>query len=366
MKFNLSEKQTQDVLKLYSQKVPISKLAKNFGCSNITMSKFLKTHNVIPSKKGYPNSRKYSPEKEKEIIQLYKLGFSQKDLSIKYSTSNTAIRRVLLRNNILPRTISKVNRYCKHNPFKSTKKHDEYSEYFLGLLMTDGCISNKSKGSKIQSVYLGLNSKDGYIVENFRNWASPKQKISHILQKKYNTYMDVISISNNETIEWLQKKGNFNNKSFYAKLYCPITWQILRGIFDGDGGWHVANTDGLHFFICGLSEVFIQQINAFLVKQNIKSKLRFMEPDKWHKNGLYYVEVYNYADIIKIGLNMYSNAHIFIKRKYEKWLAFYENKRKNYTLNSGKELHSNPEQNLPTLEVIPKQEEMCRDYNRCS
>jgi hypothetical protein len=63
---------------------------------------------------------------------------------------------------------------------------------------------------------------------------------------------------------------------------------------------------------------------------------------------------------------MYSNAHIFLKRKYEKWLAFYENKGKNYTLNSGKDSQSNPEQNLPTLEVIPKQGEMCRDYNRCS
>lgn len=63
---------------------------------------------------------------------------------------------------------------------------------------------------------------------------------------------------------------------------------------------------------------------------------------------------------------MYSNAHIFLKRKYEKWLTFYESKRDKYTLNSGKDPQSNPEQNLPTLEVIPKQGEMCRDYNRCS
>ena len=34
---------------------------------------------------------------------------------------------------------------------------------------------------------------------------------------------------------------------------------------------------------------------------------------------------------------MYKNAHIFCKRKYERWLAFYESRRA-YTLNSGKEM----------------------------
>ena len=81
---------------------------------------------------------------------------SQKDLGIKYNTSNTAIRRVLLRYNVIPRDISKANRYCKHNPFKSYKKHDEYSEYFLGLLLTDGCIS---KGNKLRTAGINLSLK---------------------------------------------------------------------------------------------------------------------------------------------------------------------------------------------------------------
>lgn len=366
MNFKLSEEQTQEVLNLYATKTPISKLAKQFECCNTTMSKFLQEHGVIPTKCGYVNARRYPLEKEQEILKLYKSGMSQKDLGIKYNTSNTAIRRVLLRYNVVPRGDGKVNRYCKHNPFKSFKKHDEYSEYFLGLLLTDGCIPKKGKVARVQGINLSLTEADSYIIEAFRDWASPKQKVSYVLQKKYGTYMASISITNEEAVEWLNRKGNFKNKSFSAKIYCPVTWQILRGIFDGDGGWHHTNKDGLNFFVCGLSEAFMNQVNNFLLNQGIRSKIRFAEPDKWHKNGLYYVEVHNYADVMKIGLNMYSNAHIFLKRKYEKWLTFYESKRDKYTLNSGKESHSNPEQNLPTLEVIPKQEEMCRDYNRCS
>lgn len=145
------------------------------------MSKVLKEHGVIPSKCGYKNAKRYSFEKEQEILKLYKMGMSQKDLGIKYNTSNTAIRRVLLRYNIIPRRIDKVRRYCKHNPFKSYKKHDEYTEYFLGLLLTDGCIYKKSKTSKVPEINLSLTGADGYIIEIFRDWASSNKKVSYVL-----------------------------------------------------------------------------------------------------------------------------------------------------------------------------------------
>lgn len=345
----ITENLKQQICELYTQKISISKISEMLNISNYYISKILKDNNIVVSKNGYSNINRFPKEKELEIIKLYKNGMNQTELGIKYNTWNTSIRRVLLRYNIIPRNESKILRYCKHNPFKSYKKHDEYTEYFLGLLLTDGCISYRTNNSRNPTINLSLNSEDGYIIKNFRDWASPNQKISKVYQKLNNSYMHSLSITNLEVVEWLNRKGNFKNKSFNCKIYCPITWQILRGIFDGDGGFHRTNKEGLNFFICGLSKDFIEQINNFLLKNNIKSKIRYTSPDKWHKHGLYYVEVHNYADVIKIGLNMYSNAHIFIKRKYERWLTFYENKRDKHALNSGKERHSNPEQNLPTL-----------------
>lgn len=353
MSFKLTNEEKQEAIKLYKKKFSLSKLAEKYGCSAVTMSNYLKANGIIPSKKGYNNPHKFSIDKDMEIINLYKHGMTQKDIAVKYNTFNTSIRRVLLRHGIIPRTVSKANRYCKHNPFKSYNKHDEYSEYFLGLLLTDGCISVNRKTSRIPSINLSLTETDGYIVEKFRDWASPKQKVSKVYQKINGSYMSSVNITNTEAVEWLNRKGNFKNKSFYAKIYCPITWQILRGIFDGDGGWK--GTDLQHeldFFVCGLSKDFMYQIYNFLKRNNINTHIRFVQPDKWHKNGLYYVEVCSNIDVIKVGLNMYSNAHIYLKRKYEKWLTFYESRRDKYTLNSGKEWHSNPEQNLPTHEVI--------------
>lgn len=277
---------------------------------------------------------KFSKEKEEAIIKLYKRGKSQKEIGIMFNTFNTSIRRVLVRNNISLRGNDKIQRLCKHNPFK---RNDEYSEYFLGLLLTDGCISsNITKTSK--SINLSLSEVDGYIVKAFRDWASPNNKVSKVLQKRNNSYMYSFNFTNIETEEWLNRKGNFKNKSYECKIYTPITWHILRGIFDGDGGFH-PNCGHLDFFICGKSKVFLEQIKMFLEKHKFHPYLR--ERKNGQDNNLFYLEIFRIEEVLKLGEYMYSNAHIFIKRKYEKWLAFYESRRA-YTLNSGKEMAIQP------------------------
>ena len=75
----------------------------------------------------------------------------------------------------------------------------------------------------------------------------------------------------------------------------------------------------------------------FLIKNGINIHYSI----KNSNNPLYYVNVYKTEDMIKLGKLMYNNAHISLKRKYEKWLAFYENKRAN-GINSGKEMAIQP------------------------
>lgn len=55
------------------------------------------------------------------------------------------------------------------------------------------------------------------------------------------------------------------------------------------------------------------------------------------KGNEWYVNLYRVEDVIRIGEQLYNNAHIFCRRKYERWLAFYENRRAN-GVNSGEEM----------------------------
>lgn len=266
----------------------------------------------------------YSSSEVKDIINLYKSGKKQNEIADIYNTYNTTIRRILIRNHVKIRDSSHVRRLCKHNPFK---KHDELSDYFLGLLITDGNIEFKK-----ERIRLSLTDTDSYIIERFRDWAVPKGKISRTLQHINSSYMAECSFSNNETVQYLNRLGNFHNKSFCAKLYKPLNYNILRGIIDGDGGMHIIYSSNTHknisIFICGASKVFMYQIYNFLVN-------RGFHPTITIRNSLYYVEMFRVSEVIKLGLLLYTKSHIFIKRKYDKWLAFYESRRAN-TLNSRK------------------------------
>lgn len=276
-------------------------------------------------------AQRFDKQKELSILEDYKTGKTTVEIAQKWNTYNTSIRRVLLRYSIIPRTTQRVNRLCKHNPFK---KSDEMSDYFLGLLLTDGCIMAKSKSSSNYVINLSLSEIDGYMVEAFRDWASPKTKVSKTLQKINGSYMYSVNIMNEEAVEWLRRKGNFYRKSYECKIYIPLNWNILRGIFDGDGGFRRTNESGIGFFICGKSEVFIRQIEKFLIKEGFSPKVTL-------QHSLYYVSIYRLKEVENIGLKLYKNAHIFLNRKYDKWLAFYESRRAN-GVNSGKEMAIQP------------------------
>lgn len=266
---------------------------------------------------------KFSTEKELSIIKDYKAGLNTVEIAKKWNTYNTSIRRVLLRYGITPRSPKEAQSRVKENPFKLG---DEKSEYFLGLLLTDGCIVHRKNSN---SVCISLGLKDKEMVEQFRNFACPKNKISAVLQKKYNTYLFSTSVRSDIIAEWLEQQGNFHNKSYECDIYIPLTPHILRGIFDGDGYWHIINKGNtMTWGICGKSLVFLEKIRTYLLSQGIKSYLH--KRNKPINNYLYYLEVYKLVDVVKLANLMYKEAHISLIRKYDKWHLFEETLREKF------------------------------------
>lgn len=260
---------------------------------------------------------RFSREKEQSIISDYQMGLNTVEIAKKWNTYNTSIRRVLLRYGITPRTGKEVNSRVKENPFKLG---DEKSEYFLGLLLTDGSICHRKD---INSVCVSLGLKDKEMVEKFRDFACPRNKVSTILQKKYNTYMFSTSVRSNIIAEWLEQQGNFHNKSYNCDIYVPITSHILRGIFDGDGYWHTTNNGNTKAWgICGKSLIFMQKIQSYLDKNGIKA---YLSKRKKANNGfLYYLEITKTIDVLKVCNLMYNEAYIFLQRKYDEGHLFVE------------------------------------------
>lgn len=68
---------------------------------------------------------------------------------------------------------------------------------------------------------------------------------------------------------------------------------------------------------------FIEQIIQFLESEGFEPHLRVTYKNE---KEFYYVEIYKIQEVINLGKLMYNNASIYIKRKYDKWLSFYESK----------------------------------------
>lgn len=260
---------------------------------------------------------RFCKEKELSIIEDYKRGLNTVEIGKKWNTYNTSIRRVLLRYGIIPRTIKEVLSRVKHNPFQLG---NEESEYFLGLLLTDGNICHRKESN---SVCVSLSLKDKEMVEKFRDFVCPQNKVSKILQKKFNTYMYSCSVRSDLICEWLESVGNFHNKSYNCDIYVPLTSHILRGIFDGDGYWHTTNNGKTKSWgICGKSLIFLQKIQQYLESKGIKAFLN--KRKKPNNNFLYHLEIYKMVDVVKVANLMYKEAHISLIRKYDEWHLFEE------------------------------------------
>ena len=259
------------------------------------------------------------------IIRLYKSGKSQKEIAELYSTYNTSIRRILIRNKVKLRGEAASQAYVKKNPFK---RNDEYSDYFLGLLLTDGCISNNR-------VSLSLKEEDLYMLEEFAKFCSPKLQVTkyyHSIHRKYQ-YSVHFKDSRGIVISYLNRLGRFTNKSYECKIYKPINYNILRGIIDGDGSIQVTRGGkAIRVSICSKSEDFINQISFFYDKEGYRYFI------SKRKDGLLYIHIDSKDSLLRLGRNLYQNAHIFLRRKYERWSHFAEMQFMNNTLNSGNEM----------------------------
>ena len=110
-----------------------------------------------------------------------------------------------------------------------------------------------------------------------------------------------VSFTNIEVENWLRRKGNFNNKSYECKIYTPINWNILRGVFDGDGSFKRG------VVLTSNSEQWINKIKAFYDSLHIHYTCSY--------DTAYRLSVYRKEDIKRIYHYLYDNQTLYLDRK---------------------------------------------------
>ena len=245
-----------------------------------------------------------------EIVNYYLQGLNTVEIAKKYNSYNTSIRRVLLRNNVLLRSNHEVKSFLKEKKFENPLTKDEF--YWLGLLISDGCISNGA-------LSLSLKEEDKYMLENFKNYLGNGIKLNKYFHKKHNHYEYYVKVKNRSLNKNLQNLANFINKSFEARLYIEINWDIMRGLLDADGSvgcyYHrnckICRT---RIILTTISVDLLNQVKNFYDLYNIKYSISTSK-----KNSLNVISVNHQDMCLKMYDYLYKDANLYLIRKKEKF-----------------------------------------------
>jgi intein/homing endonuclease len=253
---------------------------------------------------------KYTQEQEQLIIKLHAEGLSPTKIGKKLGTYNTTIRRILLRNNITLKNSAEALSIMKSNSFADLSNPDTF--YWLGLLATDGCVT------KINTVILDLKAEDKHILESYVKYLNSPVKI--VTTTHYTGIKSFrVGFSDKNIRETLESYGISKRKTLTLDFKLNINFDFLRGLIDGDGCVSFMNNKkGIRLQIASASDVFINQIQSFLIDKGFSPIISINT--KGRKNKLYILSIYKQQELYNLYQCMYYKDGLpYLHRKRVKY-----------------------------------------------
>jgi len=267
-------------------------------------------------------SKYISKEKEMQIIEYYKTKpMTIKDLCNKFNLCNVTIIKILNKYNV--KRYSRTKLFSPHLDEHYFENIDnEEKAYFLGLIISDGCIYSKNNGS--QMVTITLQDCDKYILERFVKCIKSNKNITSDGRGCFG-----IQILSDVMVNDLRKYGLLENKSLYTvfpknlskDLYC----HFIRGLIDGDGSISFydrpnrnVHTKAIRF--CQGNKTFIEDLIKYLHDNIGIKKINIYQ----EKENLWSCAYRTNSDMIPLINYLYKGATIYLTRKKEKCDLIYK------------------------------------------
>ena len=263
-----------------------------------------------------------SDSEKLEIINQRKIGITEKEISKKFDISLRQYYNLLKLNNIEQK--SKVVRYKFNEDYFETIDTEDKA-YFLGFIVADGCISDKTNTIKIIQ-------KETDILYEFKRYINS----DGIVFTSKNRDISSFGISSAKTKNDLEKLGIHSNKTMVVKYpIIPDDLQnhFMRGVFDGDGCITLRtdkrdNQQRGQVNICSGSHDFIKEYYDKLVLfANLSGKNKIRCP----KGTYHVVDWGGLSDVDNIYNYLYKDSNIYLKRKketFDKVISITRNKNK--------------------------------------
>lgn len=248
-----------------------------------------------------------------DICNIYQTSnLTEKEIAKKFNTNCQAIRKICKENNILDKNRIKIK--CNDNFFENIDSIEK--AWVLGFITSDSYIDNTNRRHRL---IIDLSAKDSEVLEKIKNYMECEQEIifSNIIhsQTKKQQNKSILSIYRKKIYDDLIKLG-LENKSAHVdipKIPNQFIKDYLRGIFCGDGGFFVDDTNAIYLAISTSAPGFLEQVRDIFEKECNVNRIQIL-----FYRGCYRLKYGGNNIVKKIFDYLYSNPNhkIFLERKY--------------------------------------------------
>lgn len=172
-------------------------------------------------------------------------------------------------------------------------------------MATDGCLTKSS------TIVIDLHLQDRKLLEEYIKFT--KSKVNLLITTHYTGIKSYrVSFASLQNFQQLESYGITRRKSMTLNLDIPITFDLLRGIIDGDGGFSPTKK-GVRMTIASGSIKFANQIKDFLEENGYHPVLSKTNTNRI--NTMYTVNLFRKEELFRLYVDLYNDAYPFMERK---------------------------------------------------
>lgn len=223
-------------------------------------------------------------EQKRQIAQYYQ----SKPMTIEDCANNFQISNPTTIKILDTFKVKRWRRAILYSPDLNEHYFDEIDSptkaYWLGLLMTDGCVFDNKHGDK--KLCLTLKTQDEYLIKEFLQALNCNKKIVHANGRTESS----VQIASDILCDSLAKYGVIPQKTGKQHFICPAYQEAyLHGLIDGDGSisFYARPNRKCHFKsirLCGANREFLEETIRFTKCGRIELSREGLETIIWKRN----------------------------------------------------------------------------------
>lgn len=257
----------------------------------------------------------YSLKKyDKRIISLYEEGYSVNHVAKTLNLRGCSVYNRLIVNNIKLRSKKGIKHSQRHPTvsieffLSKTESNKRDFDYFLGIFASDGNVYKDTVRIS------GISDENVEFLQHWCSFLDNKVSVKRRLRTSKKSYYNEVVFKNIDIVNLLSSVyGIVPNKTFSVELPY-ITWDVIRGLFDGDGCFvKDKRANSWKFEIVTASQNLAYQLDSFY-KENL------LHSHVYKERNLYKISILRRNDIRTVFSNLYKDCSYFLKRKYDKFL----------------------------------------------